>query len=112
MASYTEKRLIHGTLLTTTVATLYTCSSPVVKTIVKEIAVCNTTDIAYTFTLYIIANGQVATDRYAIFKTVTMQPNETKIFGLSSVLGVGDFIAAIASTANVLSISASGVERT
>lgn len=111
MASYTEKKLIPGTLLLTSVTALYTCMSPATKTIVKEISICNTTSIAYTFTLYMVANGHVASNAYAIFKTVTMQPNETKIFGLSSVLEVGDSISALASVSNVLSISASGVER-
>ena len=112
MAAYTEKRLVEGTLLTAAAVTLYTCTAPATKTIVKELSICNTTIVAYTFTLYIVASGQVAADQYAVFKTVTMQPNETKIFGLTSVLEVGDFISALASTTAVLSIGVSGVERT
>lgn len=112
MASYTEKRLVQGTFLTGTVATLYRCLSPAVSTIIKEISICNTTDSPYTFSLYVVVSGQVAADRYAVFKTVTMQPNETKIFGLSTVLEVGDFMAGLASTTNVLTVAASGVERT
>ena len=112
MAAYTEKKLVEGTLLTAAAVTLYTCTAPAAKTIVKELTLCNTTAIAYTFTLYVVQSGQVAADRYAVFKSVTMQPNETKIFGLTNVLEVGDFISALASTTGVLSISVSGVERT
>ena len=110
--AYTEKALIDGTFLTESAVTLYTCTAPVTKTIVKEITFCNTGSIAYTFTLYIVPLGQTAADRYARFKTVTIQPNETKIFGLSTVLEVGSFISALASTTSVVAISASGVERT
>ena len=112
MASYTEKRLVQGTLLTGQAVTLYRCLSPTVSTIIKEISVCNTTDSPFTFSLYAVVNGQVVADRYAVFKTVTMQPNETKIFGLSTVLETGDFISGLASTTGVLSVAASGVERT
>lgn len=109
--AYTEKRLIQGKFLTAQAVNLYECSSPAIATIVKEISICNTTSNTYTFNLYVVTSGQVAADRYAVFKTVTMQPNETKIFGLSLVLEVGDFISGQASTTNVLSISGSGVER-
>ncbi len=112
MASYTEKRLIEGILLTGTAATLYTCTAPVTKTIVKEISLCNTTAIAYTFTLHVVQTGGSVEDKNAVFKSVTIQPNETKIFGLSTVLEVGDYISAFASTTSVIAIAASGVERT
>jgi len=112
MAAYTEKRLIEGILLTGSAVTLYTCTAPSVKTIVKEISLCNTTAIAYTFTLYIVASGDTVADKNAVFDSVTMQPNETKIFGLTTVLEVGDFISAFASTTSVISLAASGVERT
>ena len=111
MASYTEKRIIQGTLLTAQAVSMYVCVAPATKAIVKEIAICNTTDTPYTFSLYVVVSGQVVANQYAIFKAVAMQPNETKIFGLTTVLEVGDSIWALASTANVLSISASGVER-
>lgn len=109
--AYTELSLIDGTLLTGSDVTLYTCTAPVVSTIIKEISVCNTTSSVYTFDIHIVPSGQTVGDQYALFKGVTMQPNETKIFGLSTVLEVGDFISGVASTTSVLAISASGVER-
>jgi len=112
MATYTEKKLVQGTLLTGSEVTLYTCTGPVTKTIVKEISVSNTTAVMYTFILYVIPSGGSSADRYALFKGVVVQPNETKVFGLTTVLETGDSIAALASTTSVLSIAISGVEKT
>ena len=111
--AYTEKRLVVGSLLTGSAATYYTVTSPVSKTIVKEMTFCNTdTATAYTFTLYIIPLSGSAGDASTEFKAVTLQPGETKIFGRSDVMELGSFIQAFASTNAKIAFSCSGVERT
>jgi hypothetical protein len=111
--AYTEKRLVQGSLLTATAATYYTVSAPVKKTIIKEMTFCNIdTTVPYTFTLYIVPLSGTAGDDNTEFKTVTLQPGETKIFGRSDVMEVGSFIQALASTTLKISFSCSGIEKT
>ena len=111
--AYTEKRLVPGSLLTNSAATYYTCTAPVVKTIIKEMTFCNI-DLAtaYSFTLYIVPLAGSAADANTEFKSVTLQPGETKVFGRTDVMEVGSFIQALASTTGKISFSCSGVERT
>jgi len=110
---YTEKRLVVGSLLTASAATYYTCTAPVVKTIIKEITFCNTdTATAYTFTFHIVPLAGTAAAANMEFNAVTLQPGETKIFGRSDVMEVGSFIQALASTNAKIAMSISGVERT
>jgi len=110
--AYTEKRIVPGSLLTDSAATYYTATAPVLKTVIKEITLCNTHTTAVTFTLYIVPSGGSAADANAEFYTVTLQAKETKIFGRTSVMETGDFIQALASVASKVAFSASGVERT
>ncbi len=111
--AYLEKRLVAGSLLTGTAATYYTVTAPVVKTIIKEMTFCNTdASVAYTFTLYIVPSAGSAADANMEFKTVTLQPAETKVFGRTDVMEVGSFIQALASTTLKIAFSCSGVERT
>lgn len=111
--AYTEKRLVAGSLLTGSAVTYYTCTAPVIKTIIKEMTFCNTdAATAYTFTLYLVPSGGTAADANMEFKTVTLQPGETKIFGRTDVMEVGGFIQALASTTLKIAFSCSGVERT
>ena len=74
---------------------------------------CNT-DIttAYTFTIYTIPLAGSAADANTDFKAVTLQPGETKIFGRTDVLEVGNFIQGLASTTNKISFSCSLLEKT
>jgi hypothetical protein len=111
--AYTEKRLVPGSVLTASAATYYTVTAPVVLTIIKEMTFCNTdTATAYTFTLYIVPAAGTAADANTEFKTVTLQPGETKVFGRTDVMPVGSFIQALASTTLKIAFSCSGVERT
>lgn len=110
---YTEKRFVVGSLLTDAAATYYTCTAPVVKSIIKEMTFCNTdATTAYTFTLHIVPLAGSALPANMEFNAVTLQPGETKIFGRSDVMEVGSFIQAFASTTNKIAMSISGVERT
>ena len=110
--AYNEKR-VQGILLTGSAVTLYTVTAPVSKAIIKEMKFCNT-DIttAYTFTIYTIPLAGSAADANTDFKAVTLQPGETKIFGRTDVLEVGNFIQGLASTTNKISFSCSLLEKT
>lgn len=110
--AYTEKRLVLGSALTNTSADYYT-TPDVTTTIVKEIVICNTDVSARTFTMYITpTTATVPAVANTIFNLVTIQPNETKIFGLTEVLPPGYTIKALASANAVVSFAASGIERT
>jgi hypothetical protein len=111
--AYAEKRLVPGSLLTASAATYYTVTAPSVKTIVKEMTFCNTdAATSYTFTLHVVPSGGSASDANMEFKTVTLQPSETKIFGRTDIMEVGSTIQALASTTLKIAFSCSGVERT
>lgn len=113
MAAYTEKRLVAGSLLTSSAATYYTATAPVAKTIIKEMTFCNTDlTTAYAFTLHIVPLGGSAAPANMEFNAVTLQPGETKVFGRSDVMEVGSFIQAFAGTNAKIAFSCSGVERT
>lgn len=110
--AYTESRLVPGSVLTTSAATYYTVVSPVKKTIVKEMLLCNTSASPVTFTIYIVPSGGSAGVANCEFMTVTLQAYETKIFGRTCVMELGGTIQALAGTDSVVSLSVSGVERT
>lgn len=110
--AYTEKRLVRGSALTGSLATYYTATAPVLKTIIKEITFCNTHTSAVAVTMNIIPAAGSAAVANTEFSAVTLQPGETKIFGRTDVMETGDFIQAFASTAAVVAFTVSGVERT
>lgn len=111
MATYTPKQLIAGTALTAELVTGYTV--PVAtSTILKEIILCNTDTAVRTVTLHIIASAGSSGVLNTILNAINIQPNETKIFSLSTLMPTGTFIQAKASSAAVVSIFASGVEVT
>jgi len=110
--AYNERSFVAGSALTVSAVTYYTAPSTVVKSIIKEIVLCNTSTNPETVTMYIIPTagspGVANTELFA----VTLQPNETKIFGRTRVMNVGDFIQAKASTGALVALNISGVERT
>ena len=110
--AYLEKRVVAGGLLTASTATYYTVPATA-RTIVKEMTVVNTdTTNPYNFTLYIVPSGGTASDSNVEFKTVTLQPLETRIFSRTCVMEPSSTIQALASSASKIAFSASGVERT
>ena len=111
--AYTEKRLVVGSLLTGSAATYYTVTAPVLKTIIKEMTFCNTDlTTAYSFTLYVVPAAGTAGDANTEFKSVTLQPGETKVFGRTDVMEQGSFIQALGSTTLKIAMTIIGVERT
>lgn len=107
----TPKRLIAGSALTGSLATYYTTPAAT-TTIVKEIVLCNTDTAARTVDLHVIPSAGSGAVANQILQDLALQAGETKIFSLSQVLPAGTFIQALASTAAVVSINASGVEIT
>ena len=110
--AYTEKPLVPGSALTASAAGYYTVPAAT-TTIVKEIEICNTDSVTRTFTLYMLPTAGTSPGvANTMFISVTMQPSETKIFGLTRVLTQGNTISAFASQAGVVALNGSGVERT
>lgn len=107
----TAKRLIAGSALTGALVTYYTVPAAI-TTIVKELILCNTDVIVNTVVLHIIPSAGSALVANQIFKNISLQAGETKIFGLSQVLSAGAFVQASASVAAVVSLTISGVEIT
>lgn len=110
--AYLEKRIVAGGLLTGSAATYYTVPANT-RTIVKEMTFCNTdATTTYTFTLYIVPSAGTAGDANVEFKSVTLQPLESRIFSRTCVMETGSTIQALASTTSKIAFSCSGVERT
>jgi len=111
---YTPKDMTPGSALTAVAATYYTAPSGAtdLKAIVKEIILCNTDTVARTATIYVVPSGGSAAAANTIVNSLTVLPNETRIFGLSKVMSPGGFIQALASSAGVISMAVSGIEVT
>jgi hypothetical protein len=113
MATYTQTRLAGPTLLTTSYANIYTVGSGEI-TIVKQIIVCNTDSSERTFSICLLKDGDTsaAEPDDVIFSAVALDPGETRLINLSLVMTYGtggDAIYAKASTANKITITASGI---
>lgn len=110
--AYTEKRVVAGSLLTASTATYYTVPATA-RTIVKEMTFANTdATTPYSFTVYIVPSAGTASNDNVEFKTVTLQPLETRIFARTCVMEASSSIQALASSASKIAFSVSGVERT
>lgn len=108
--TYTHKQLSAGTALTASAVTQYTVPDST-TTIVKQIVFCNTDTSARTVTVYAIPSGGSAAAANTIFSAMSLQPGETKVIPMEMVLPTGAFIQALASSASVVSMRVSGIER-
>lgn len=108
----TPKRLIDGTLLTDSYVKLYTVTAPVLTATAKMLAVCNTHTAAVTFHYQVRPSGGADTIASTLFNAVTIQPNVTKLFGLTDIMPTNHEIHAKASVTGVMSITVSGMENT
>lgn len=108
----TPKKMVPGSALTASAATYYTVAAGVQQAVVKEVEFCNTDTVARTVTMYIIPSGGSAAVANEVYAGVTLQAGETKTFSRSTVMLVGGFIQALASSASVVSFNISGVEYT
>ena len=110
------QQLIATQVLTASAATYYTSStSSNGYTVVTSLVICNTDTAERTFTVYAIVQSGTAATGNKIFDAVTIAANTTYIIGLDEgmlVLPSGSFIQALADSANVVTITAAGVEYT
>ena len=104
---YTPVNMIDDVDLQTTGNATYSLSSALptnVCAIVKEIVACNVGPTAATFS--------VETSVAKLFKTVSLQPGETKIYSLSTVLMPDDTLSVVGSINDYISMRVSGIEVT
>ena len=106
----TPKRFIIGSALTGSYTALYTVPAAVTSATTKQIVVCNTDTNVQSFSLQVRAPAGSDTVACTLFRDVSLQPKETKIFGMTDVLPSGYSIYAKASTTDVISVTASGME--
>lgn len=98
--AFTMKKLYGGTL-TATSATLIT-GHATLKTLVKDIILCNKTSTAVTVT--------IAIDGINILFGVPIDANSTKVVGLSSVIEPTKLLTGLASLASSIDVYISGLE--
>lgn len=106
--TYTPKRLIAGSALTSSLATYYT-SGATYGAILNELELINTDTVERLVSVYIIPASGTAGVASKIFAE-TLQPGQRWRDERSSVIPVGFFIQAIAAAGAVVTINASGVE--
>ena len=101
--------LIEGAELTGSAATYYT-SPTATTTIIDNLTLTNTDSSSHTVTLYLVANGGTAGTANTILSAISVGSNTClQVSALQyHVLAPGDFISALASSASVVIIRASG----
>ena len=111
----TPKRLIAGTALTTAWAYPYQVPSTVLSATAKQLIVCNTDTVVRTFFYAVTLTTSAPTVAQTMFNSVSLQANESKVFGLTDVIPSGSYIQCKAGEAgggNIVSITVSGMENT
>jgi ATP-dependent protease ClpP protease subunit len=108
---YIPKQLAQSAPAVTTATTVYTTPTST-TTIVKQIAVCNTTSSLALVTINIIPNAGSNTAANRIVSTATVAPSDTNFYDLTQVMSAGGFIQVTTSVANALTFTISGVEVT
>ncbi len=111
----TPRRLIAGTALTTSWAYPYQVPTAVLSATTKQLIVCNTDTVARTFYYAVTTTTSAPTVAQTMFNAVSLQANETKVFGLTDVMPSGYYIQVKAGEAgggDIVSITVSGMENT
>ena len=116
--AFTQKRLAGAltsgaTQLSTTAAAVYTPLSGITA-IVKQIILCNTSNSSSPKVgIYVLPSSETTiADKYALFKNVQLDPNETLILNLSVVLtnGNDDDLYMVCDTATCVTATVYGLE--
>ena len=107
------KRFYQGQLSASDAA-LYTApaaptSGPPPKSIVKEVIVCNTDTVARTVTLR-VRSGAVSGTTQEILHVYSLAAATTVVLVLRTVMEAGHIISGLASSADVVTLTISGVE--
>jgi hypothetical protein len=111
----TPRRLIAGYALTTSWAYPYQVPAAVLSSTAKQLIVCNTDTVIRTFYYAVTATTGAPSVAQTLFNAVTLQVNESKVFGLTDVMPAGYYIQCKAGEAgggNLVSLSVSGMEST
>jgi hypothetical protein len=111
----TPRRLIVGSALTTSWAYLYQVPATVLSATVKQLVVCNTDTVVRTFYYAVTTTTGAPSVAQTMLNAVSLQANESKIFGLTDVVPASSYIQVKAGEAgggNLVSITVSGMEST
>jgi hypothetical protein len=108
----TVKVLVPAKYAENTQTTQYTATG--VTTIIDKFTATNITGTAATISVNLVTVAGTAGNTNLITKTKTLQASEVYTFPelVGQVLGVGDFISAVAGTASAITIRVSGREVT
>ena len=93
------------------VATHYTVPGST-TTIVKQIALCNTSSNNRTVDIHLVPSGGTAGVANAVVYNVVVDATSTTFVNLSAVLDAGDFIAAKAQVASAVTMHSFGIQET
>jgi len=111
----TPKRLIVGSALTTSWAYPYQVPATVLTSTVKQLVVCNTDTVVRTFYYAVTTTTGAPSVAQTLFNAVSLQANESKVFGLTDVVPSGYYIQAKVGEAgggDLVSLTVSGMEST
>lgn len=111
----TPKRLVVGSALTTSWAYPYQVPAAVLSATAKQLVVCNTDVVPRTFYYAVTATSAAPTVAQTMFNAVSLQANESKVFGLTDVMPSGYYLQAKVGEAgggNIVSMTVSGMENT
>ena len=110
MASYTVKRLVNPTQLTTSASTIYTVSGVGVSIAVKQILVSNVSASSVNFSMHIVPSGGIAGSANLMAPAVAIAPSSFITIDLDQVMTTGDLISAFASASTSINVMISGYE--
>jgi hypothetical protein len=111
----TPRRLVAGYALTVSWAYPYLVPSSALSATAKQLVVCNTDAVVRTFYYAVTSTTSAPTVAQTMFNAVSLQANESKVFGLTDVMSSGYYIQCKAGEAgggDLVSITVSGMENT
>ena len=104
-----QTKLHAPAVLGTSPSTLYTVPGSTI-TILKQVALCNTTTNNRTISLYLVPSGGTAGVGNAVLYDVSVDAKSTTFVNLSAVMATGDILQGLASVAASVSIHSFGVQ--
>lgn len=104
----TSLKAVAPAALTASLVTQYTVPGST-EAIVKEIILCNTDTVARSVDVHVVPSGGSAAASNQIHAD-SLQPKQTRILSLNTLLDTGDFVQAKASSASVVSYRMSVIE--
>ena len=110
MATYSLKKFCPVTTLSGSNTTLYTASSPVTNSVIKQLLVANYSASSATVSVYLVPSGGSASNSNVILPSVAIAANSTITLDITQVMNQGDFIVASASAGTAINITISGYE--